>query len=304
MASSGSENLNPDIATAIGRQADLHVEVTSRLLEALSESENKLRRRVEFLSQVVFELDDAGMLDYVSPAWLHVMGEDPMRSLRLPFRNFLREGYRQTFDEFFADTSRARHTFQAKAQRWESSWAKISIARVPDGGFVGAIEDLSSEQQAQGEIEMLSLVASATDNMVIITDARGHTTWVNNAFTRRTGYTLDDMEGKTPGSVLQREETSRDVTRVLGTAIREHRSARAEILTETGFRAAAFAVNVGGVPEGDAQIERLVYHRARSVGVDAQSEVVAAEAEGRNCDAGVADGALFHCLLSTTFNRV
>ncbi len=240
MSTNGTEHLGPELASALasalGRQSDLHVEATSRLIEALSESENKLRRRVEFLSQVVFELDDAGMLEYVSPAWQRVMGEDSMRCLRLPFRNFLREGYRQTFDDFFADTSRTRHTFQAKPERWESSWAKFSIARVPDGGFVGAIEDLSAEQSARSEIEMLSLVASATDNMVIITDARGHTTWVNGAFTRRTGYTLDDMEGRTPGSVLQREGTSRDVARVLGTAIHEHRSVLAEILnfTKTG----------------------------------------------------------------------
>ena len=233
MSTNETEHLGPDLASALSRQSDIHVEATSRLIEALSESENRLRRRVEYLSQVVFELDEEGVLGYVSPAWQRVMGDDPMRCLRLPFRNFLRAPYRQAFDEFLADTSRPRHTFEAQPERLESCWAKFSIARVPEGGFVGAIEDLTAEQRARSEIDMLSLVASTTDNMVIITDANGNTTWVNESFTRRTGYTLDDMAGRTPGSVLQRARSSREVAHLLGTSIRERQSVRAEILNFT-----------------------------------------------------------------------
>jgi PAS domain S-box-containing protein len=39
--------------------------------------------------------------------------------------------------------------------------------------------------------------------MVVMTDARGLTTWVSPAFTQATGWTLDDLRGRTPGSVLQ-----------------------------------------------------------------------------------------------------
>ena len=37
---------------------DLHVEATYRLTEALVESENRMRRRIELLSEVVFETDE------------------------------------------------------------------------------------------------------------------------------------------------------------------------------------------------------------------------------------------------------
>jgi two-component system sensor histidine kinase/response regulator len=213
--------------------ADVHAESTARLTEALAESEVRLRRRVEFLSQVVFELDVKGTLDYVSPAWLAVMGEEPMRCLRRPLRAFLRESFRHAFDAFLADVSRERFSFDAQPERWEPRHIRVSIARVPEGGFVGAIEDVTAERESRSEIDMLSMVASATDNMVIITDAEGRTIWVNAAFTRRTDYTLDDLEGRRPGSVLQGKGTDGAVVHDMGRAIREQRSCQAEILNFT-----------------------------------------------------------------------
>lgn len=39
--------------------------------------------------------------------------------------------------------------------------------------------------------------------MIVRTDARGHTLWVSPAFSARTGWSLAEMRGRTPGSVLQ-----------------------------------------------------------------------------------------------------
>jgi len=53
----------------------------------------------------------------------------------------------------------------------------------------------------------LSLVAEKTTSSVIITDGLGRIDWVNDAFTRMTGYTLADALGKRPGRLLQGAET-------------------------------------------------------------------------------------------------
>ncbi|HEX8530045.1 MAG TPA: PAS domain-containing protein, partial [Cytophagales bacterium] len=45
------------------------------------------------------------------------------------------------------------------------------------------------------------------DNIVIITDAAGITEWVNEGFTRVTGYRLEEARGHTPGSLLQGPES-------------------------------------------------------------------------------------------------
>ena len=48
----------------------------------------------------------------------------------------------------------------------------------------------------------LALVAQKIDNAVFITDLDGNLEWVNEAFGRITGYSLEEIEGRNPGPVL------------------------------------------------------------------------------------------------------
>ncbi|MBC7367199.1 MAG: CHASE domain-containing protein [Undibacterium sp.] len=56
---------------------------------------------------------------------------------------------------------------------------------------------------SEAEARRLAMVASRTSNAVIISDAEGRIEWTNEGFTRITGYTLDEVRGKKPGSFLQ-----------------------------------------------------------------------------------------------------
>ncbi len=58
-----------------------------------------------------------------------------------------------------------------------------------------------------GDPELLSLVASKTTNVVVITNPEGHILWVNESFKKLTGFTLDDVRGQRPGALLQGPET-------------------------------------------------------------------------------------------------
>ncbi len=62
-------------------------------------------------------------------------------------------------------------------------------------------------RQDQLQLARLSRVASETTNGVVITDAQGRVEWINEGFTRITGYTLDDILGQQPGSLLQGPQT-------------------------------------------------------------------------------------------------
>jgi PAS domain S-box-containing protein len=65
------------------------------------------------------------------------------------------------------------------------------------------------------ELKKLSQVASSTHNLVIITDPQGQVEWVNDAFVEQTGYTLAEVLGKTPGSVLQGNETEQETVQLM-----------------------------------------------------------------------------------------
>lgn len=55
----------------------------------------------------------------------------------------------------------------------------------------------------ESEARTLALIAARTDNAVVLTDAAGAVVWVNEGFTRLTGYPLDEVLGRKPGAVLQ-----------------------------------------------------------------------------------------------------
>ncbi|NNJ10390.1 PAS domain-containing protein [Chloroflexales bacterium ZM16-3] len=67
---------------------------------------------------------------------------------------------------------------------------------------------------------ILSLVAQQTTNSVIITDAGGRIEWVNAGFTRLTGYSLPEVLGRTPGSLLQGPGTDQDTVERMRRAVR------------------------------------------------------------------------------------
>ena len=73
---------------------------------------------------------------------------------------------------------------------------------------------------SEAEARKLALIASRTDNAVILTDARGLIEWVNEGFTRLTGYTLAEVLSKAPGAFLQGPETDRETTARIGECLR------------------------------------------------------------------------------------
>ncbi|HEY1173347.1 MAG TPA: transporter substrate-binding domain-containing protein [Verrucomicrobiae bacterium] len=79
-------------------------------------------------------------------------------------------------------------------------------------------------------LQRLSYVASQTSNFVIICSPEGAIEWVNQAFERRTGWTLDEVKGKKPGQFLQGPETDLGTVAQMRKAIAAQEQIRVEIL--------------------------------------------------------------------------
>ena len=71
-----------------------------------------------------------------------------------------------------------------------------------------ALSEMAERLQAsEAAASKLALVASRTDNLVIISDADGRIEWTNRAFTMLTGFEPEEVVGRKPGSFLQGPET-------------------------------------------------------------------------------------------------
>ena len=82
----------------------------------------------------------------------------------------------------------------------------------------------------QVELKYLSEVARQTTNGVVITDEKGLVVWINEAFSTISGYSLDDMQGKRPGDLLQGEATDPVTVKAMSEALASHNSFDVEVL--------------------------------------------------------------------------
>ena len=215
---------------------DIHVEATYRLTEALIESEKRMRRRVECLSEVVFETDGAGKLVFMNKAWTDTLGYTLAASAETRLSDYVVEQDRPLLAKIIQEGAASRPARPAIHMRRSDGGIvcmEIAISALNGAGIVGSMHDVTKQRRNQQELEKLSLVASFTDNLVVITDGSGRFEWVNEAFVKRTGYTLKEVVGLKPGRVLQGPDTDREMTARIGQKLRQGESFQAQLLNYT-----------------------------------------------------------------------
>jgi PAS domain S-box-containing protein len=90
--------------------------------------------------------------------------------------------------------------------------------------------DITESKKVESELMKLSFVASKVDNAVVISDANNHVTWVNAAFEKITGFTLEDLKGKRLGDLITGSQTDMDVLATARERIRLHQSFTVDLL--------------------------------------------------------------------------
>ncbi len=111
----------------------------------------------------------------------------------------------------------------------------------------------------EAEARKLAHVAARTDNAVIITDANGLTEWVNDGFTKQTGYVLADIQGKKPGHLLQGSDTDPETVREMSERIEAGEAFQIEILNYTKTREARWIeIEVQPIRDRDDKIINFV----------------------------------------------
>ncbi|MFY0310906.1 ATP-binding protein [Leisingera sp. D0M16] len=89
-----------------------------------------------------------------------------------------------------------------------------------------AYAELSDQQM---EAKRLALVAENANDSVMLMDREGRITWVNDSFTRLTGYSFDEALGQLPGDLLNSGRTDPATIRLLQDSVRDARPVRVEI---------------------------------------------------------------------------
>jgi PAS domain S-box-containing protein len=99
--------------------------------------------------------------------------------------------------------------------------------------YLAIRKDITARKAADIELQKLSLIASKTDNVAIVTNAQGEIEWVNHSFHKLTGYTFAEVVGKRPGDFLQGAKTSKETVAAIRYALARQEPFSGEILNYT-----------------------------------------------------------------------
>ena len=116
---------------------------------------------------------------------------------------FLEEAHQQFYSQYHyaLETGKSVH-FVAYLDELDL-WLQLKAFPSAEGLSI-YFEDLTERVKSRQELEKLSLVASHTNNGVIITDSERRIEWVNEGFSRLTGYSLEEAVGHIPSDLLHR----------------------------------------------------------------------------------------------------
>jgi two-component system sensor histidine kinase/response regulator len=118
---------------------------------------------------------------------------------------------------------------------------------------------MGSKWRSERELRKLALVASRTDNAVIITDANGVIEWVNEGFTRITGYPPPEAIGRKPGAFLQGPKTDQNTVQHIRFQLSQHRGFTAELINYAkGGRSYWVAIDVQPIYDRRGKVTNFI----------------------------------------------
>ncbi len=104
----------------------------------------------------------------------------------------------------YGESSDLEVQFHSRAGR--HLWVRITFKGANQDGrsekIMGTIQDITKQKHAEIENQRLSLVASRTENGVVITDQHLKIEWVNHGFENMTGYSLPEIGSRSLENVL------------------------------------------------------------------------------------------------------
>jgi len=217
------------VKSVIGVSFD--VTESKRAEEELKKSEFRFRMLFDSASDAIFMMDNRTFID-CNEATLRIfqctkdqiVGQTPYRFSPLTQPNG-RLSEDAAMDKINAALAGIPQFFEWRHIRYDGTpfEAEVSLNRLDleDEVFIQAmVRDISERKKAEEENKRLAMVANTTTNMVVLADGEGKIEWVNPAFTRITGYILEEVIGKTPGSFLGGPGTDRQLSEFMGNKLR------------------------------------------------------------------------------------
>jgi two-component system cell cycle sensor histidine kinase/response regulator CckA len=199
------ERLVPAVRRAVDESRER--QQRERAEAALAKRERYFRALTENSLDVLTILSGDGKFLYNSPSIKHVLGYDPeeligTNAFRLVHPQDLRAALEALELALAQPTLRLTH--EVRCRRRDKTWCYLEIVgqnRLEDPEIAGVVlnsRDITERKQAEARLRLQSAALESAGNAVVITNRAGEITWANSAFTRLTGYSLEEALGQNP----------------------------------------------------------------------------------------------------------
>jgi|GEM_PF-5400478 len=112
---------------------------------------------------------------------------------------------------------------------WLDCTAYVYIGANRKAIIRGVVQDITTKKLQQEELFILSNVAKRTSNLVILTDTKRRIQWVNESVLKVTGYSMEELLGKTP-KIFQSNQSNKTEIEKINNALSEVRPVWAELI--------------------------------------------------------------------------
>jgi len=200
--------------------------------------QDRLKERESIFSQINESLTETFYLYNIVKQQYEFISENCLEVMGAP-QEFFFGGNSHTKEFVHPDDRNAVMAAKVKIEKGESyqidyriiknnevSWIRESSQLIFDEKHQivknsGICKDVTEEKQTEEEIKKLSMVASMTSNYIIIAHTDNGIEWVNEAFTNKFGYTLEECKGLFPSDLMHFKPDS-PVVKLINEVVFEH----------------------------------------------------------------------------------
>jgi PAS domain S-box-containing protein len=214
-----------------GTYQSIYRDVTERQRaeEILRESETKFKSLVESTSDMIWETNLEGKYTYISPQFENLLGYLPEEVIGTsPFQYIASENIGDIITQsdeivkkavpFSALVNKYKHR-NGHILYFETSGVPVFNNSGLHIGFRGISRDITKRHIAEKELHKLSSVVHQNPNTIIITNLEGKMEYINPAGCIISGYSVDELIGKSP-SIFSSGETPKETYKSLWTTIK------------------------------------------------------------------------------------
>lgn len=210
---------------------ELQVQIQYALVEKLSSTNSRQAKLLALLDECIFECDQNFIVSYVNESWLNKLGYHTEELVGKQLTIFMNSRDTLLFTTYGCATLNGAQSRSIELQLTDNDgltrWFELRLAYDGQAGLIGSFYDIQRYKDSQSLLtqqqeyaKRLSLVASHTSNLVIITDRCGLIEWVNHSFETLTGYSCSDVVGKSPGQLLQGPQSDSSARQVMSEAVK------------------------------------------------------------------------------------